>query len=372
MIKEKLIIKNFGPIKDVELELRSFNILIGDQGTGKSTIAKLLLSIRNTIFRDLFEIPDELYNRDTHLFWGHLKLTGIQNYLYEATEILYSDYAYSFEYKNQVATFEKVKVTVDELLRYDFTYIPSERNLIIPLANSLFALLETRTALPPLFLRFGDKFQKARKERESFDYSNTLGISYKSKETGDIIVLSSGKEIPIHESSSGIQGVIPLLTVFDFVSKTSPVYSITSSSILKTGNLLIIEEPELNCFPETQNKVVKYLIENNIAITVNNQNIYKNQILLTTHSPYVLTSLNNLLYSHQIGQNHPEQIEPIVARKYWLNPEDVSAYIMLPNGKCEKIIDNEGLIKAERIDSVSRKLNEEFDLLQDVELGIKN
>ena len=45
-MKEKLIIKNFGPIKDVELELGRFNVLIGEQATGKSTIAKLLAVCR--------------------------------------------------------------------------------------------------------------------------------------------------------------------------------------------------------------------------------------------------------------------------------------------------------------------------------------
>jgi hypothetical protein len=45
-LKEKLIIKNFGPIKSVELELGRFNVLIGEQATGKSTVAKVLAVCR--------------------------------------------------------------------------------------------------------------------------------------------------------------------------------------------------------------------------------------------------------------------------------------------------------------------------------------
>ena len=37
-----LIIKNVGPIKNVDIELKRFNILIGAQSSGKSTIAKIL------------------------------------------------------------------------------------------------------------------------------------------------------------------------------------------------------------------------------------------------------------------------------------------------------------------------------------------
>ena len=46
MEKEKLIIRNFGPIKDVELDLGRFTILIGEQATGKSTVAKVLAVCR--------------------------------------------------------------------------------------------------------------------------------------------------------------------------------------------------------------------------------------------------------------------------------------------------------------------------------------
>lgn len=42
-----LKINNFGPVKDATIELKSLVVLIGGQGTGKSTIAKLL-----TIFQD--------------------------------------------------------------------------------------------------------------------------------------------------------------------------------------------------------------------------------------------------------------------------------------------------------------------------------
>lgn len=39
---EKIIIKNFGPIEDAEIEIRKVLVLIGEQASGKSTIAKLV------------------------------------------------------------------------------------------------------------------------------------------------------------------------------------------------------------------------------------------------------------------------------------------------------------------------------------------
>lgn len=35
-------IKNFGPVKDATIEIKPFLVLIGGQGIGKSTVAKLL------------------------------------------------------------------------------------------------------------------------------------------------------------------------------------------------------------------------------------------------------------------------------------------------------------------------------------------
>jgi predicted ATPase len=46
-MKESIIIKNFGPIKDVEIsDIRPMTILIGESGSGKSTILKVLALFR--------------------------------------------------------------------------------------------------------------------------------------------------------------------------------------------------------------------------------------------------------------------------------------------------------------------------------------
>ena len=38
---KRLIVKNFGPIKEVDIDLKKINVFIGPQGSGKSTIAKI-------------------------------------------------------------------------------------------------------------------------------------------------------------------------------------------------------------------------------------------------------------------------------------------------------------------------------------------
>ena len=360
-MKEKLSIKEFGPIEFVELNLSKVNVFIGDQGTGKSTVAKLLTAIKNHFNMDLFSIESNVKDRETKVFVEHLKLLGIQGYLSMDTQIIFSCKDYEFGYINNEAhvTIHSGKARFTNL-NYDFTYIPSDRNLVVTLSDSLYALMETGTSLPRLFLRFGNKFQKARIDKKTFDYESILGVSYKHNETGDFITLPNGKVVPIEQSSSGIQSAITLLAVFDYVVRTKLL-----------DNLIVLEELELNCFPQTQFELVKYIFSKNHKKDLNGYWILKNDLFITTHSPYILTSLNNLMYAYQVGQNHEHEVEKILSKEVWINPADVSVYMMLRNGTCESILDKDGLIKAEKIDSVSVELNKEFNAIMDIELSIE-
>ena len=44
---QKVIIKHLGPIKELEMEIKDFNLLIGEQATGKSTVAKAIYFFRS-------------------------------------------------------------------------------------------------------------------------------------------------------------------------------------------------------------------------------------------------------------------------------------------------------------------------------------
>ncbi|HKG69310.1 MAG TPA: hypothetical protein VKA92_10615, partial [Segetibacter sp.] len=154
----------------------------------------------------------------------------------------------------------------------------------------------------------------------------------------------------VNESASAVQSNLSLSVIVDHQADKSG----------KTT--FIIEEPELNFFPATQNKLMRYLVDK----TMN----YGNNMLLTTHSPYILTSLNNMLYAHHVGQIHKEETEHIIDNKYWINPDDVSVYMLLSNGECEDIFDRqEGLIKAEKIDGVTNILNEQFSTLLNLQFS---
>jgi predicted ATPase len=103
----------------MSFDFKKVNIFIGDQGTGKSTVAKILVSIQNTFFRELFnlELQDDK-SKETQLFTEYLKIVEIHNFVHVDTEINYNHPVFSFEYKNsKVAIVEKIKLSLNENMR---------------------------------------------------------------------------------------------------------------------------------------------------------------------------------------------------------------------------------------------------------------
>ncbi len=373
----------------MSFEFKKINIFIGDQGTGKSTVAKILSAIKNFIFLKIFDLQDEKMEQ----FNGHLELMGIRNFINKDSILIYEypDYHFKLE-EGKIST--SPNTNHSDSIRFRFNYIVAERNMVHVLADSLYALLELKADLPKLFLRFGNKYQASRKSKNEFDYREIIGVKFMHKNNKDFIVIPDGSEINLSDASSGIQGSVALLTVTDTIMSEDLPHSKSQEHLLnKNERLLVIEEPELNCFPKTQNKLLQHLIERNKssfdeAFISDNSNpedptvdfkadyytdIMKNQLIITTHSPYILTSLNNLMYAFQVGQDHLEKTNKIIEKKYWINPDDVSAYMLLSDGTCEEIMDREeSLIKAEKIDEISNEINEDFSALINIEMEIKH
>lgn len=370
-MKEVLHIRNFGPIKDVKLELGKVNVLIGDQGTGKSTVAKLYSVIRLSSFVEIFDQNgnDVIAKDEDSAFLEYLDWFGIKGYLNDDTAIKYSSKEFNFTFKNKKIESKEInshgveRLSMSAVVANDI-FIPTERIYLSALANSVYSLMEVKAEMPQVYLRFGNKYNKARTKSSIFDFSELVDVSYSNNEGVDKITIRGGKEVLLKHSSSAIQGLVPMLTVF--------LNSGMKNSDQVMIPLCVIEEPELNLFPETQYKLVKYILAEN-----NNKLLYaknRNELLLTTHSPYILASLNNLMYAYTVGQQNRKEVSEIIEEKYWLNPDDVRAYMLVYDdnvGGCiqKNILDEEGkLIDSVQIDQVSTTLNDEFNKLLAIEL----
>lgn len=123
---------------------------------------------------------------------------------------------------------------------------------------------------------------------------------------------------------------------------------------------ILIEEPEAHLYPEAQMYIMQL-----IALFAN----YKsNKVIITTHSPYTLTTLNTFIQAHNIGQNvsKKNQVNNVIPRDMWIDYNRLSAF-MLRDKQLYPLLDNElKQIKAEEIDDVSNIINENYYKLSEI------
>jgi predicted ATP-dependent endonuclease of OLD family len=341
---EKLIIKNFGPIKEAEIELKKVNVFIGPQGSGKSTIAKVISALhRFKTWSDQDWFATDLVTiiaQDFHLM----------KFFEPTTELsITTSNGRKIDINRDSVKFNNSSRGISQYS--DAIYIPTERILVPLIAESSFLFLRNKTPIPKYISDFGILFQKARSENSSQKFNFLDDLVYLFEDNIDKIILKDGKILTLGESSSGIQTILPLLLVVDFLSSAEKGVD---------NNLAVsIEEPELSLFPSTQNDLLKFIFEKIL--------LFNYSLTITTHSPYTLTAINNLIYAYQVGKENV-RVQDIVPKNLWLNPDDVSAWFV-QDGTVRSIIDNESKqIKAEEIDGISETLNVEYDKIMDLKL----
>lgn len=123
-----LVIKNVGPIKNVNLELKRFNVLIGPQSSGKSAIAKILstcswIEKETATTQNVHAIPDgKSFKALVETFH---KMSG---YFNGDSEVLYETDYVRLHYLKGKYGIELKEGTVYR--RKKVCYIPAERNMV--------------------------------------------------------------------------------------------------------------------------------------------------------------------------------------------------------------------------------------------------
>ena len=168
-----------------------------------------------------------------------------------------------------------------------------------------------------------------------------LKAEYVYDRDGEKLYYSKNKWVKLMFGSSGQQEVLWALNC------------IFLSILQNERTFLIFEEPEAHIFPDAQETLSRL-----IALLINSTG---SSVLATTHSPYMLTTFNLLIFSSQVE----EKDGTVVNRQCRLNKELVSAYLIsADDGQFYDIVNNDrGLIDALEIDHVSDRINEKMDIL---------
>ena len=457
LLMQKIIINNFGSIKYAEIEVKKILVLIGEQASGKSTIAKLIYFFK-TIQEDLFSqiyrdkqnqsldinsdilppiqqkfynffgptnnLPDfEItfyysFNENKFLKLSNdenkkMKISPIDTFINEKFTILASDIKFRLrqEYLNinknrniQPLIKEEEKIKYAQQL-YDLLndlFQNKQRDLLFIVAGrsatvaypSLFDNLKQNIPIDNYerssktldemllekfiekFVRVKDIFRKFRNFEgliESYSENNIkeklyqvknkidkiLKGEYRIDDLGEKILFNKETEeyIYLSNTSSGQQESIRILQ------------DIFLNILDNTKVLRILEEPEAHLFPVAQKQLIELL-----ALMVNQNN--DNQLIITTHSPYVLTVFNNLLFANRVVEKNPStqsEVAQIIPQDSWLSAKDFSAYslgnqsVSEDTNYCEPIFNQEkGTIQQNYLDTVSEILGGDFQALYSI------
>jgi len=361
--QENLIVKDFGPLRNVALELKQIIIFIGPQSSGKSTIAKLVEIFRNPQF--LVSLKKEegttMKTGNTLKFFEDHKLSS---FFGPQTEIEYISDEYSFSYSNGELKMFLLRETLDnpnlqkicggnmEFIIKPPIYIPSERSFVSMASAAPWSLWNNDFPIAKNILSFAAVFEQARSKLQHIQI-DFLNVVYKYENNQDKVLLDSEKSIKLTESASGLQTAIPLIAVieanYDGVPRT-----------------FVIEEPELNLFPVTQRDLVYYLIA---KATFTHENQEVNELVITTHSPYILAAINLCLFAQRVAQKRPDKIEEIqviVPQFSWLNPNQFCAYYV-GEGTAKTIFNPKtGMISESILDEASEMIGSDFDELMEI------
>lgn len=395
----KLTIRNFGPIKSVSLDLRKYTVIIGPQSSGKSCILKIASFCKWVEKRiELSQDPDKYMTEGivkSELLQFH-KLDGFQKTnTYIKYDSPFMAFSMSWEGNGGIAFDYQWKRNRWRYHRPAIAYIPAERNIVAAIPNWFDVKL--------VHNNIRNYMSDWEESRQLFSMSNSLPILdldtayyYSTKENADKIVVDrKGNTIDFTNASSGLQSIVPMYVLVSYLTNKS-TYQAGLSSVANDkehgklvalierngdfprtlspqeviGNLsktqhteIYLEEPEENIFPKTQYQLVKWLVRQ--------MNVSEgNTLSMTTHSPYILSSLNNLIQAGDaIGKDYrnAEIIkQDILGDDEIVEYEKISVYAM-KDGHARSIMDDElRLISQSALDAASDDISEDFSKLIDL------
>ena len=371
----KLKIDNFGPIKRAELDFKKVNILIGQQGTGKSCVLKIAafcLWLEKTYILKEFSINDmqkkefvETYLLDFYKLNDYATKT---NGSY--SKIVFNDndnFKIFIDFKEDDDNWINFTPISESDVSYKHvSYIPAERCLVSVIPN-LMELKLGDSSISKYIIDWGYAHRLYTKKNPFDILGLNSGFYYDDKSQTDYLTVNDNgitREIKFANAASGFQSVVPICVLTNYYLNHRQ-QSLKDRQLKQINdnkdNCLLIEEPEENIFPETQYNLVKWLVS-----ALNNDN--DNMLFLTTHSPYILSSFNNLIQADISAKNsNTEEISKIVETKDFVQFDEISVFeIIEGNNENIKNYDNK-LIDCNGIDRISEVINVQFSKLLEYE-----
>lgn len=405
----RIRIRNFGPIKegcienDGWMELSKTVVFIGNQGSGKSTVAKLIsifFWIEKSLIRGDFN-PRWFSDNGNKFEKVFLKYHRLESYLYSNTRIEYEGDSFEIVYSNKRLLYSNLnnkKYSLPQIM-----YVPSERNFLSYVRSS-----KELTLSSDAFKDFLREFNEAKltiKKPMSLPI-NHVELVY--DRLNDLLSIQSDKlgyKLKLMEASSGFQSVVPLVLVSEYLLKivqrkeeissgmnakqnklfedrVNAIYSnndltleqqrialsALSSQFNKDSFINIVEEPEQNLFPTSQWQVLESLLKINNSIVAN-------KLIITTHSPYIISSISLAMQAGYLkakikdNDKFLDRLNKIVNLDATLSNKEVSIYELNETSGEISLLDQSSGVPSDsnKLNHYLAESNELFDSLLEIE-----
>jgi predicted ATPase len=323
----RIRIKNFGAIKNGAaanegwIDIKKVTVFIGNQGAGKSTVAKLISTfmwIEKALVRGDY---NKKWFERKNKFKNYLKYHRLDNYFVaqgaDKTVLEYEGDAFSIVYDEGLLVITEIPNRA--YLLPQIMYVPAERNFITYVKTPKELKLSSDS-----LKEFLTEFDNAKNEMKGLQNLpiNNVGIEY-DRLNDTLNVKGDSYKVKLTEASSGFQSLVPLFLVSSYLAHSVKrqsdrnketmsseemqrfkrgvediwnnnsltdeqkrvALSVLSAKFNKTAFINIVEEPEQNLFPTAQWQILQSLLKCN---TMNNGN----KLLITTHSPYIINYLS--------------------------------------------------------------------------------
>ncbi|MCI5162275.1 MAG: ATP-binding protein [Candidatus Electrothrix sp. AX5] len=406
-MSERIKIEGFLVIQQADLELKKINILIGTQASGKSIIAKLCYFFRKISDHFLTGIRSQQTKRelDKHILedferrfpryaWEgsvfsihyeiddlfitikgvknakgkttvSLAYTGVLLKLFNSKKRLYKQQTDPRQSLNDARIMynEVIESLIEsEHVRF-FSYsvfIPASRSFFANLQKNIFTFMSSNIDIDPFLKDFGSLYESTKKLSKHTSFRNgrsrrssltalldpsisaVINGKYEYEDEQDWIVSRENRVNMVH-ASSGQQEALPMLLVL----------SVWPLIHLNKEGMIFIEEPEAHLFPTAQSRIIAMLSHLYQELNVG--------FFLTSHSPYVLSALNNHILAGEAqaaGKLTSEEYTKMNGSGVPIRFEDVAAYT-ISKGTAESLADAEyRMIGGDMLDDVSEHFGE--------------
>lgn len=406
-----LKIQNFGPIRDSGVvALNTLLLIIGRQSAGKSAFMKVLCHCRwveKRIMNSTEEDRVAYYTHNGRFAKELMQFHRIyEQYFKEDTKIIYDGDVLRIDFQgtNKNAKITRKSPKLERRYNTKLCYLPAERNLVSAIRNIDKSYKTTERDVLFNFIMEWNEAKENYDAQHPMNLSLTDRFSYYSKDNADTIVLPNGTPISSFFASSGVQSVMPVDVMSDYlqkqVGKTASFSKIDlSNTILELLNQkkgqdmdqaavaedvtsrmkkrfvyqsmqLYIEEPEQNLFPDAQCSLVQNLVRR--IKKAEEKGAQHSSLVMTTHSPYVLSTLNVMMAGSSAKEKMPdnERIDALVDESTLLPLSEYSAYYINEEGCFVSIKDTElPMFSGINLDGVSDWVNDRIGALNEVVYG---